>query len=142
MIDLFRQVKKVKENQGKHVNIFCSFLQIYNERVFDLLNPESTPDVLRGSSNTDKSFDHFTMQQPAGLRIRWTKKEQFVVENLFVFECGTADDALELFYQGVRNKVVAAHNLNHQSSRSHCIFTLTVETVDPTQLDTVVTSKL
>ena len=75
-----------------------------------------------------------------GLRIRWTKKEQFIVENLFVFECQTAEEALELFQIGLRNKVVAAHNLNHQSSRSHCIFTLTVETVDVT--DTLVTSKL
>jgi hypothetical protein len=80
--------------------------------------------------------------QPAGLRIRWTKKEQFVVENLFVFECAGAEDALELFGQGLQNKVIASHNLNHQSSRSHCIFTLSVETIDPNQLDTVVTSKL
>jgi Kinesin motor domain len=42
-LDLFKQVKKVKETQGKHVNVFCSFLQIYNERVYDLLNPDSTP---------------------------------------------------------------------------------------------------
>ena len=52
------------------------------------------------------------------------------------------EDALELFHLGLRNKVVAAHNLNHQSSRSHCIFTITVETVDPKQLDTTITSKL
>ena len=101
-----------------------------------MLNPESTPDALRGKHDEDLSANL------PGLRIRWTKKEQFIVENLFVFECGSPDDALELFNQGLRNKVVAAHNLNHQSSRSHCIFTLTVETVDPTNLDTVVTSKL
>jgi Kinesin motor domain len=74
------------------VNIFCSFLQIYNERVFDLLNPDSTPDALRGDNQTDSDTG-----PSAGLRIRWTKKEQFVVENLFVFECQTPDDALELF---------------------------------------------
>lgn len=65
-----------------------------------------------------------------------------MVENLFVFECTSANDALDLFQIGVNNKVVASHSMNHQSSRSHCIFTLTVETVDPTALDTVVTSKL
>jgi len=31
--DLFSQVKK----QGLQVTIFCSFLQIYNEKLFDLL---------------------------------------------------------------------------------------------------------
>lgn len=83
--------------------------------MFDLLNQDSSPDLLK---------------ETQGLRIRWTKKEQFIVENLFVFECHSAEEALELFNLGLKNKVVAAHNLNHQSSRSHCIFTLTVESVD------------
>lgn len=35
------------------------------------------------------------------------------MENLFVFECGTTEDALELFQEGLRNKVVASHSMNH-----------------------------
>ncbi len=35
-----------------------------------------------------------------GLRVRWTKKDQFVVENLYVFECQTAHEVLELFKFG------------------------------------------
>jgi hypothetical protein len=42
VIDLFREVKKA-HGEKKHINVFCSFLQIYNERVYDLLNPESNP---------------------------------------------------------------------------------------------------
>ena len=122
------------------MNVFCSFLQIYNERVFDLLNPDSTP--FTNVEEIDLRDGRTKQLAPPGLRIRWTKKEQFVVENLFVFECHSSADALDLFNMGLRNKVVAAHNLNHQSSRSHCIYTLTVETVDPTAMDTVVTSKL
>jgi hypothetical protein len=38
--------------------------------------------------------------------------------------------------------VVASHNLNHQSSRSHSIFTVTLESIDPRNLDNVVSSKL
>jgi len=49
---------------------------------------------------------------------------------------------MQLFHSGIKNKIVASHNLNHQSSRSHCIFTITIETVDPSNLDNVVTSKL
>jgi len=29
------------EEKTRHVNVFASFLQIYNEKVFDLLNPSS-----------------------------------------------------------------------------------------------------
>jgi kinesin family protein 4/21/27 len=108
--------------------------------VFDLLNPDSTP--FTNVEEIDMRDGRTKQLAPPGLRIRWTKKEQFVVENLFVFECHSSADALDLFNMGLRNKVVAAHNLNHQSSRSHCIYTLTVETVDPTAMDTVVTAKL
>ena len=69
-------------------------------------------------------------KQMQGLRIRWTKKDQFVVENLFVFECGTPEEAIELFKFGSKNRVLASHNLNDLSSRSHTIFCLTVESQD------------
>ncbi len=39
--DLFKEIRRVKESEGKHINVFCSFLQIYNERVYDLLNQNS-----------------------------------------------------------------------------------------------------
>lgn len=38
---MFKEIKRVKEKEGKHINVFCSFLQIYNERVYDLLNENS-----------------------------------------------------------------------------------------------------
>lgn len=37
---------------------------------------------------------------------------------------------------------MASHNLNNNSSRSHAIFSITIESVDPANLDNVVTSKL
>ena len=90
--------------------VSCSFLQIYNEHVYDLLN----------FSEAKKE-----------LRIRWNKKDQFAVENLFVYECPTYQHVMHKFHLGLRNRVVAAHNLNHQSSRSHSIFTIHVDSIDP-----------
>lgn len=46
------------------------------------------------------------------------------------------------YHQGIQNKVVASHNLNHASSRSHCIFTITVECTDANRPDNTVISKL
>jgi hypothetical protein len=37
-----------------------------------------------------------------GLRIRWTKKEQFIVENLYVFEVQSTKEILDLFKFGAR----------------------------------------
>lgn len=114
MQELFVQVENLRK-LDKIVNVSCSFLQIYNERVFDLLNAQSLA----------KGTGHGT-----GLRIRWNKTDQFTVENLFLFQASSADDAIGYFNQGIRNKVVASHNLNHASSRSHCMFTLAVEIID------------
>lgn len=36
--EAFQQAEAMKKE--KHVTISCSFLQIYNEKVFDLLNPD------------------------------------------------------------------------------------------------------
>ena len=47
-----------------------------------------------------------------------------------------------MYNKGVKNKVVASHNLNHASSRSHAIFTLSVEIIDNSAVDNVITSKM
>lgn len=60
--ELYDIVQFKKENEGKHISIYISFLQIYNEKVFDLLN-------LNNLATSKKKQD--------GLRIRWNRKDQF-----------------------------------------------------------------
>ena len=44
--ELFEQIEAVKAaDHTKHYSVFCSFLQIYNEKVFDLLNPASVSGI-------------------------------------------------------------------------------------------------
>lgn len=112
-------------------------MQIYNEKVFDLLNPSSVGG-LTALRKTTNAFD----KDQSGLRIRWTKKDQFVVENLYVFECQTAAEALKLFKFGSANKILASHNLNEFSSRSHSIFSLTVEAQDVKSQANITVSRL
>ena len=64
------------------------------------------------------------------------------MENLFVFRCNDAEHAIEMYNKGVKNKIVASHNLNHASSRSHAIFSLTLEIIDNSAVDNVISSKL
>ena len=37
------------------------------------------------------------------------------------------EDALNILFEGETNRAIAAHTLNQQSSRSHCIFTIHIE---------------
>ncbi|XP_047338368.1 kinesin-like protein KIN-12D isoform X2 [Impatiens glandulifera] len=82
----------------------CSFLEIYNEQITDLLDPSST-----------------------NLSIREDIKKGVYVENLSEFEVQTVGDILTLLSQGSSNRRVAATNMNRESSRSHSVFTCVIE---------------
>lgn len=95
-----------------------SFLQIYNEKIFDLLNP-SLSVAQRESGGKGEDF--------SGLRLRWdAAKRQFFVENLFQFECSSAEEAMQHYQSGVANKHVASTAMNVASSRSHTLLVLTL----------------
>jgi hypothetical protein len=77
-----------------------------------------------------------------GLKLKWNKNDIFTVENLYTFECKSVDDVIALYHFGIKNKVIASHNMNNSSSRSHSMLSLTVEQVDISNIDNVVVSKL
>ncbi|CAE8619434.1 unnamed protein product, partial [Polarella glacialis] len=89
-IDLLRKPSlwSPEGETGESFDVKVSFLQIYNERLYDLLNP-ATLAVLTslgaaGASGEDGG-------QP-GLRLRWdAAKEHFYVENLFEYGCHSAE---------------------------------------------------
>ncbi|EAR98263.2 kinesin motor catalytic domain protein (macronuclear) [Tetrahymena thermophila SB210] len=111
---------KLKAKEGGEFNVTCSFLQIYNEKIYDLLNPNS---IKQNSADGTPVLSQ-------GLRLRWNQRDQFQVENLFVFDCKSAEEVMNFFHYGIRNRVTASHKLNMASSRSHTILTLKVESID------------
>ncbi|KAL4444535.1 hypothetical protein ABPG74_016828 [Tetrahymena malaccensis] len=131
--DLFTMIPKLKSQTKKDYNVTCSFLQIYNEKIYDLLSHHS-----QFAKNSD--VNNIVNQQggtaaaaaagiaPQGLKLRWNAREQFQVENLFVFDIKNPKEAQNYFLQGVKNRITAQHKLNMTSSRSHTIFTITVQT--------------
>ncbi|XP_052205946.1 kinesin-like protein KIN-12C [Diospyros lotus] len=82
----------------------CSFLEIYNEQITDLLEPSST-----------------------NLQLREDLKKGVYVENLTEHGVTTVNDVLKLLLQGAANRKMAATNMNSESSRSHSVFTCTIE---------------
>eukprot|EP00927_Polykrikos_kofoidii_P065271 TRINITY_DN61052_c0_g1_i1.p1 TRINITY_DN61052_c0_g1~~TRINITY_DN61052_c0_g1_i1.p1 ORF type:complete len:1076 (-),score=159.44 TRINITY_DN61052_c0_g1_i1:136-3363(-) len=104
----------VNEGDASSNENFCvkvSFLQIYKENVYDLLN-------VAGQARGDEG---------ASLRMRWDSvKGQFFLENLFEYECTSADEVLDHYAAGVRNKKMATTCMNTASSRSHAVLMLTL----------------
>lgn len=118
---LFERVKQeqaMASNLEETFSVKVSFLQIYKEKVYDLFNP----DPLLSQGQKDAQYG-----DAPGLKLRWDAgKGQFHAENLFEFECCSADEALSHYAQGVLNKQVASTAMNFLSSRSHTVFVLTL----------------
>ncbi|CAL1141379.1 unnamed protein product [Cladocopium goreaui] len=126
---LFERMEQQSLQSDKSFTLRLSFLQIYNEKIFDLLNP-----VHLTNHGASSGGNH-------GLRLRWNSREAAVsVENLFVFECRTPSEALNYYKAGVKNRTVASHQMNQASSRSHSVLMLTIERRSEASIDR--TSKL
>ncbi|EYU37720.1 hypothetical protein MIMGU_mgv1a000013mg [Erythranthe guttata] len=102
---LFARIRaESRRDEQLKYNCKCSFLEIYNEQITDLLDPSST-----------------------NLMLREDMKKGVYVENLSEFEVHTVGDILQLLTQGSSNRRVAATNMNRESSRSHSVFTCVIE---------------
>ena len=99
---------------------------VAKEKIYDLLN---------------KSHLKRLVTDGPGLKLKLVK-DIFTVENLYTFECRSADDVLALYHFGLKNKVVASHNMNNSSSRSHSMLKISIECVDSRNPDNVVLSTL
>ncbi|KAJ8568359.1 hypothetical protein K7X08_027892 [Anisodus acutangulus] len=104
---LFSRIQKEREARREENIKFtcrCSFLEIYNEQILDLLDPSSV-----------------------NLQIREDTKKGIHVEDLKEVEVTSARDVMQQLLQGAANRKVASTNMNRASSRSHSVFTCVIE---------------
>ncbi|KAJ0183097.1 hypothetical protein K1T71_001073 [Dendrolimus kikuchii] len=87
--------------------VWVSFVEIYNEAVYDLLAP---PEKRTKLHIREDSSGHFYVKGAAQAFVR------------------SGEEAYDVMGAGKRNLVVAATGVHAQSSRSHCIFTITMLT--------------
>lgn len=100
---IFGHIAKAKDNQKFLVRV--SYMEIYNEEVRDLLGKEM-----------NKSLE---VKERADIGVFVKDLSGYVVHN--------ADDLENIMKLGNKNRVVGATKMNLESSRSHAIFSITVE---------------
>ncbi|KAJ8320609.1 hypothetical protein KUTeg_002196 [Tegillarca granosa] len=99
------------EDQGQiKFLIWVSFAEIYNEQIFDLLEP------LPKKKNARRPV----------LRLSDDKNGSPYIKGLKEINVTSADEAYKLLTIGQRNLQKACTKLNHCSSRSHCIFNIKI----------------
>ncbi|XP_022122453.2 kinesin-like protein KIF23 [Pieris rapae] len=86
--------------------VFVTYIEIYNNSVFDLL--EDGP--------PSKSLSTKMIREDAS--------HKMYVHNVTEVEIKSAEEAFETFYLGLKRKRMAHTNLNAESSRSHSVFTI------------------
>ncbi|NXK41622.1 KIF9 protein, partial [Piprites chloris] len=99
--------KAAAESLSLFISVRISYLEIYNEALFDLLGPG------RGSRDTPLAV----LDSPRGVCVR----------GLSIHPVSHEEEALNLLFEARAPKLIAEHALNKNSSRSHCIFTIYIE---------------
>ena len=104
--DIFRDFTSQRRHASKRFLIRCSFLEIYNETINDLLDPAKKNLKLQ-DTGTDINVVGLTCSQVTSV-----------------------DDALTLMEDGLKGRATGSTKMNDHSSRSHSIFTIYIETLD------------
>ncbi|KAL8448425.1 hypothetical protein Emed_003759 [Eimeria media] len=108
---IFEQIEKLPETEFK---VSVSYCEIYSELILDLL-----------------AEGRLDAQSGADLQIQEDSKGGLFVRGLTVRPCETLEEALNCFFLGSPSRSVSSHVINQQSSRSHCIFSIYVESRQP-----------
>ena len=103
---LFQEIDSRFDQQ---VTVRVSYIEIYNELMFDLLSPIPTH------------------EQSGNISIVEDATGNVKVKGLSMHVCTTEEEALNLLFEGETNRTICQHELNKNSSRSHCIFTVHIE---------------
>ncbi|CAH2281813.1 kinesin KIF9 isoform X1 [Pelobates cultripes] len=109
--------KEIEERTDQSVIVRISYLEIYNEALFDLL--ATLPDV--PTPDTQMSI----VDAAQGVHVK----------GLSMHLAGNEEQALNLLFEGETNRIIGSHILNKHSSRSHCIFTIHLESHSRTLSD-------
>ncbi|KAH7148684.1 hypothetical protein EDB81DRAFT_471150 [Dactylonectria macrodidyma] len=100
--DMFRRIGDIQQDKVTKCTVEVSYLEIYNERVRDLLNPSTK----------------------GNLKVREHPSTGPYVEDLAKLVVSSFQEIENLMDEGNKARTVAATNMNETSSRSHAVFTL------------------
>ncbi|KAI5074805.1 hypothetical protein GOP47_0010766 [Adiantum capillus-veneris] len=101
---IFKTMRKELPGCKRTYSLRASYYEVYNEQVNDLLRLDCAP-----------------------RDVKWSVKEGYYVDDLLLVDCESVDDVFSVLNEGAKNRKVGSHELNKDSSRSHCIMTLHVD---------------
>ncbi|XP_062475054.1 kinesin-like protein KIF6 isoform X3 [Pezoporus occidentalis] len=110
---IFDQLQK---DSSKVYTTHVSYLEIYNECGYDLLDPRHE------ASRLEDLLKVTIMEDP---------DQNIHLKNLSLQQATNEEEALNLLFLGDTNRMIAETPMNQASSRSHCIFTIHISSKEP-----------
>lgn len=106
---LLQEIHRSRDVATYRLRLTC--VEIYNDQVQDLF------------SNSKKE------RQMSNLPLRWSPEHMgFYVQDVVARECQTLKDVLNAIALAAKERSVSSHCLNARSNRSHCLFTIYIDT--------------
>ncbi|EGR30278.1 kinesin motor domain protein, partial [Ichthyophthirius multifiliis] len=99
----------ISNNKDKAYVVKCSYLEIYNDQIHDLLSHVQKLNEL--------------------LQIGMNQNKEFYIKGVTELSISNFNEALEVLKMGENNKHYAQTTMNHNSSRSHSIFKVNVQSI-------------
>ncbi|KAG8344635.1 Microtubule binding Kinesin motor domain [Trypanosoma vivax] len=128
--DILEGKRQLEEN-SKSVSLRCSFVEVYNEKVFDLLVPAGAQ-----GKRVELKVQDFAQYERSTTSYNTVGKhhninpESLIVRGLTYLTPSTVEDFTKCVERGHVNRSVACTGANAHSSRSHAIFTVEIEVKD------------
>eukprot|EP00076_Gallus_gallus_P007136 XP_003640993.4 kinesin-like protein KIF6 isoform X1 [Gallus gallus] len=110
---IFDQLQK---DNSKVYTTHVSYLEIYNECGYDLLDP-------RHEASRLEDLPKVTIMEDPDQNIH--------LKNLSLQQASNEEEALNLLFLGDTNRMIAETPMNQASTRSHCIFTIHISSKEP-----------
>ena len=107
-----RLYSEISKRADARYSVHVSYVEVYNNQAYDLLDPDHETKAL-------EDLPKVTLQEDEEGNVRMV--------NCSVHRSETEEDALNLLFLGDTNRAITETPMNLASSRSHCIFTMTVE---------------
>jgi hypothetical protein len=93
---------------NKEIQMEASFVEIYAEKIYDLLSPSSDPD---------------------SLKLHINPKIGTYIEKLSTVAVSNIEEVMKIIEQGFKHRSTSSTAMNEQSSRSHAIFTISFKQI-------------
>ncbi|XP_047936046.2 kinesin-like protein KIF6 isoform X2 [Anser cygnoides] len=110
---IFDQLQK---DNTKMYTTHVSYLEIYNECGYDLLDP-------RHEASRLEDLPKVTIMEDPDQNVH--------LKNLSLQQANNEEEALNLLFLGDTNRMIAETPMNQTSTRSHCIFTIHISSKEP-----------